>query len=344
MINYPADKLRRLSNKIFESYGLSKENAEFVSDTLVEASLTGHDSHGVRYLPRYVERIKQGNIRVDVEPEIIRETLNTVLIDGRWAFGQLVAKKLIELAVAKAKENMVSTVGAYNCNHIGRLGYYTSWAACKGIITLMFVNVGHPIVSVYNGFGKALGTNPFSVSVPTGNDTPFLVDYATSVVAAGKIAVARSRNQKLPKHWTKDKNGCVNEDPNVLIDGGWLLPFGEHKGYGLQMTSELLGAVLTGSRTGLDPIADPPSPNGTLVIALNPDCFVGLDNFKIRTTELLMKVKELPAVSGERVLIPGEPEKEFKVKRLVEGIPLPEEIWNSILTICDELKIDANTI
>lgn len=341
MVVIPVDELKELGVNIFKAQGASEERARFLVGTLVEANLTGHDSHGVHYYVRYSEFIKNGHIKVDEEPVIVKESPSSALIDGRWTFGQVTALKVVETAVEKAKEHMVAGVGAYNCNHIGRIGYYTDWAAKHDIIATFYVNVGNMIVSVHNGLSRAFGTNPFSVSVPTGSDTPFLVDYATSVVAAGKITVARARKSKIPRHWTRDKYGRVTDDPNAMSEGGWLLPFGEYKGQGLQMASELLGAVLTGSRTGLSGITVPPSPNGVFMLAVNPEAFVGLDEFKRSTAELLGKVKSLPAVSGERVMVPGEPEKESKERRLKEGIPVPESTWGEIKALCNRLGVEV---
>jgi len=177
MVVIPVDELKELGVKIFKAQGASEERARFLVGTLVEANLTGHDSHGVYYYVRYSERINEGCIKVDEEPVIVKESPSSALIDGRWTFGQVTALKVVETAVEKAKEHMVAGVGAYK-------------AAKHDIIATFYVNVGNKIVSVHNGLGRAFGTNPFSVSVPTGSDTPFLVDYATSVVAAGKITVA----------------------------------------------------------------------------------------------------------------------------------------------------------
>jgi LDH2 family malate/lactate/ureidoglycolate dehydrogenase len=339
MVVISADELRELGLKIFTAQGTPIDKARFLVDTLIEGNLTGHDSHGIQYYVRYSERIRNGYIKPAEEPLIVKESPSSALIDGRWGFGQTTAKKLTEVAIAKAKENMVAGVGAYNCNHIGRIGYYTNLAAQNDVIATLFVNVGNPSVSVYNGLGKTLGTNPFSVSVPTNGDTPFLVDYATSVVAHGKVAVARAKHAKIPKHWARDKYGRVTDDPEDVYNGGWLLPFGEYKGYGLQMASELLGAILTGSRPGLPYVANPPSPNGVFMLAVNPEGFIGLEAFKDRASQLLRDVKKLTPVSGERILVPGEPEKESKQKRLLEGITVPEETWGQILELCKSLKI-----
>ena len=341
MVVIPAEELRELGVEIFKAQGASEERSRFLVETLVEANLTGHDSHGVHYYVMYSKRIEEGYINVDEEPVVVNESPSSAFIDGRWTFGQVTAMKVAETAVMKAQEHMVAAVGAYNCNHIGRIGYYTEWAAKHDIIASFYVNVGHPAVSVHNGLGKAFGTNPFSVSVPTCSDTPFLVDYATSVVAAGKVSVARARKSKIPRHWVRDRYGRVTDDPNATLEGGWLLPFGDYKGQGLQMICELLGAVLTVSRTGLSGVTTPPSPNGVFMVAVNPEAFVGLDEFKARTAELLERVKGLPAVAGERVMVPGEPEKESKERRLSEGVPVPDSTWDAIRDLCGRLGVEV---
>jgi LDH2 family malate/lactate/ureidoglycolate dehydrogenase len=339
MIVVPAERLLKLGIDIFKAQGLANDKAEFLVETLVEASLTNHDSHGVRYFITYSDRIKGNHIKVDAEPIIVQETPTTAHIDGRYAPGQITAKKLTEVAVAKAKENMVSAVGAFNCNHIGRIGYYTNWAAKHGVVTLLFVNVGGPSVGVYGGMGKAFGTNPVSVAIPTGEAKPFLTDFATSVVASGKLAVARAKHAKIPLHWTRDKKGKPTDDPFDMNDGGWLLPFGEYKGYALQLVSELLGAVLTGSRVGMDPDQIPPSTNGVFMIAVDPEAFVGLDTFREGVDDVISRVKEIKPEPGKRVMIPGEPEWESKEVRLADGIPIPEETWEGIVKKTEEMGL-----
>ena len=340
MIVLSADTLRELGAAIFTALGAPRDKAEFVAETLVEASLTGHDSHGVSYFVRYSDRIRQGFIDVDAEPVVVKETVSSALVDGRWAFGQVTAMRVMELAMEKAKAHVISAVGAYNCNHIGRVGYYTSSAARWGVVAMMFVNVGHPSVAVHGGLGRVFGTNPFSAAAPTCNKNPFLLDYATSVVADGKVRIAREKHEKIPRHWIRDKHGGVTDDPMAILDDGWLLPFGEYKGYCLQMLMELMGAVMTGSRTGLDPAKEPPSPNGVFAIAIDPEGFVGPEAFKQRAEEVFRGVKATTPKAGDRILIPGEPEWETREQRLRDGIPIPEETWSQIAKLAEELGID----
>ena len=273
--------------------------------------------------------------------EETKETKNSAFIDGRWGFGQITAKLIIETAVEKAKFEMVAAVGAYNCNHIGRLGYYTEWATRQGMIGMLFANVGNPLVAGFHGTKRTFGTNPVSIAAPT-SEHPFLMDYATSLAAMGKVNVASAKHLKIPTNWSRDKDGKPTDDPNELGKGGWLMPFGEHKGYGLQMAAELLGAVLTGSRTAMEGDRGPPSPNGVFCIAINPDAFIGLETFKEKSTEAIKVIKSRPPEEGETILIPGDPERLSKELRLREGIPLPEDTWEQIAKLCSSLGIDAN--
>lgn len=340
MIVFPVHMLKKLGTEIFAAQGLTREKAEFVADTLVEANLTGHDSHGVSYFVTYSDRIKKGYIDPRAEPTVFREMDASALVDGHWAPGQITAFRVMRIAVEKGKRHAVAAVGAINCNHIGRVGYYTNWAAGQGVVAMMFANVGHPAVTVYGGMGRVFGTNPMSVAVPTGDAKPFLLDYATSVVAEGKVSVARARHEKIPTHWTRDKDGNVTDDPFAIREGGWLLPFGEHKGYCLQLLVELLGSALTGSRSGIDPKLEPPSTNGIFAIAIDPNAFVGLDAFRNNTDSIISHVKAVKPEPGRRVLVPGEPEWETKERRMRDGIPIPDDTWVQISRLAGELGID----
>lgn len=339
MIVLPADRLRALGTAIFSAQGAPRDKAELVADTLVEASLTGHDSHGVRYFVRYSDRIRRGLVDVGAEPVVVKETASSALVDGRWAFGQVTALRVMELAAEKAEAHVVGAAGAYNCNHVGRVGYYTAWAARRGLVAMMFVNVGNQVVAIHGGLGRVFGTNPLSAAAPAGDAGPFLIDYATSVVAQGKVTIAGAENERIPTHWTRDKLGRLTDDPGDLADGGWLLPFGGHKGYCLQLLVELMGAVMTGSRSGLDPVGEPPSPNGVFAVAIDPEGFVGREAFKKRAEKVFQGVKTTTPEPGGRVLIPGEPEWETRERRLREGVPLPEETWRQITELAEEIGI-----
>lgn len=340
MVTLCPEGLKSLGTKIFTAQGSSEKDAELLSRTLVEANLTGHDSHGVHYFLHYSDRIRDGWIDPQAQPEKVEDTVSHAVIDGHWAFGQVTAMRAINLCMEKARRNIVAAVGVRRCNHIGRVGYYTQHAAKEGLISMFFVNVNHPIASVYNGLGRRFGTNPFSLSVPTKSGTPYLLDYATTVVAHGKASVARAKNEGIPKSWARDRYGRVTKDPEVLWEGGWLLPFGGHKGYALQLAMELLGGILTGSFTGFDEEVEHPSTNGLLTICLDPEGFIGLGAFKENAEEMFRYIRSTEPTDGNKILIPGEPEKLTRERLLDEGVTIPDETWTQIVRLARDLSID----
>ncbi|HDM45122.1 MAG TPA: Ldh family oxidoreductase, partial [Candidatus Bathyarchaeota archaeon] len=182
MPTFKAEQLYELGMRIFLGFGVDEEDARCVMDHLIQANLMGHDSHGVVRIKDYVNEIKEGKINVKVKPEIIHETETTAIIDGRWQFGQVIAKMGMETAIRKAEEHYVGAVGLIHCNHIGRLGAYAQMAAERGMIGLVMCNSGPPggIVAPYGGRKPRLSTNPIAAAVPTGKGKPFLMDFATS--------------------------------------------------------------------------------------------------------------------------------------------------------------------
>ena len=260
MPRFPVHEIRELEVQILTRLGAPQSYAELVVDMLVESSLVGHDSHGAHYITRYAERIKKGIIDPKAVPTVIKETASTAIIDGHWTFGQVTAKKAMEMAVEKAKSASISAVGAIHCNHIGRLGAYTSLAAERDMIGLLMVNVVHPTVQPYGGASRVLGSNPISIAAPTGASMPLLVDFATSAVAEGKVGLAAMNGKKVPLGWIVDNDGRDTDDPlefslpngsvDESIGSGRLLSFGGrdgHKGYAFSILMEILAGILTGA-------------------------------------------------------------------------------------------------
>ena len=314
--------------KILTHLGAPAEYAELVVDMLVEASLVGHDSHGVHYITRYAERIRKGIIVPKAVPEVTKETASTAIIDGHWTFGQVTAKKAVEVAIEKARKTSVSAVGATHCNHIGRLGAYTTMAAEKDMIALLMVNVVHPTVQPYGGASRVLGSNPISVAAPTGEPTPFLVDFATSAVAEGKVGwAAMNGEKKIPLRWIVDNYGHYTDNPlefsmanGAVSEKGRLVSFGardSHKAYALSILMEILGGILPGAGS----IADKEMhlyENGLLAIVLDIQSFSPITTFRKRIDSLIKKVHAEPVQTGfqyDRVQVPGEFEWRNREKR-----------------------------
>jgi len=340
-----SEQLKKISVRTFSQAGASIEEAESVSESLVEANLLGVDSHGVLRIPEYVRRIREGEIKLGAQCAIIKETTTTALVDGGFGFGQVAAKKATCIAIEKARSNNVSVVGLIRSNHIGRLGEYTSMIAEQRMIGISFCNTAPKggIVAPFGGATRRLGTHPFSVAFPS-NSFPFLLDYATSVVAEGKLRQKYYAKEKIPEGWIVDKDGRPSVDPADFYERkGALLPFGGYKGYGLSLVIDALGGILTGAHfvSHNEFIGG----NNPLIIAINISAFRPLEEFKAEVDEYFRVLKSTPPAEGfKEVMIPGEIENRTKEKRIKEGIPINDEVWLRIEGTANDLGLDLKTL
>ena len=235
-------------DRILQAAGASAAGASLVAESLVQSNLVGHDSHGVVRVRQYLDTIAAGELKPIAEPLIAQETPTITMVDARHGFGQLAARFAIDQTIRKAQAQGLAATGVFNCNHIGRLGEWVQLAADRGLIGLAFCNGGRPggLVTPYGGSGRMLGTNPIAAAVPIADHPPVVIDFSTSVVAEGKVRVARNKGQALPAGWIQDAEGRPSTNPEDLYAGGTLLPMAGHKGYGLSLLVELLGGMLTG--------------------------------------------------------------------------------------------------
>lgn len=345
-----AQQLKGIVRTIFLAARTPEDIADYVAGSLVESNLMGHDSHGVIRVPRYVEQIEKGDLQPAARPEVAKETATTAVVKGNWAFGQLTAKFGAEVAIRKAKASHVAAVGLVQTNHVGRLGEFTAMMAAAGLIGIMTTGGWRaPIggVAPYGGAGRALGTNPYSFAVPTGRHDIVLVDFATSVLAEGKLQVARAKGAPLPPGVILDKHGNPSTNAEDFYAGGVMLPFAAHKGYALSLIADLLGASLPGA----DAFVDDPAlhrifgPSGSLLIALDVEAFRPLAEFKAVVDERLGEIKDVPPAPGfAEVLIPGEPELRTKAEREREGIALPDNTWHALVETARKLGVDVSAI
>jgi LDH2 family malate/lactate/ureidoglycolate dehydrogenase len=316
--------------------GTPRHIAEDVAEILIQANLTGHDSHGVLRIPAYLKSINEKRLDPAAEPEFSKETANSFVIDGNDGFGQYIARKAVNLAIEKAKKENVCCASFLHTNHIGRLGQYAETAAkagCIGIVTHGIVGHGWARVTPYGGAKGIFSTNPFAIGIPTGDDSPFVLDVATSVVAEGKVQVARSKNAELPPGCILDKNGNPSVKPADLYDGGFLLPFGNHKGYGLGLFTALMGGLAGGTFAG-----KAGTMKGEFIMVINVGAFGPPENYQQSVQGVLDLVRGVPPASGfDEVMVPGDFESRNRKKRLVEGIELPE-------TICGQLQEEADKL
>ncbi len=345
MIVQSASTLTEISQRIFQAVGCSDDIAKRVTAALVDANLCGHDSHGVIRIPTYVEAVREGHVVADARPSVIRQTAVTALVDGHWAFGQVSAAYATQVAIEKAKGAGVSMVGIVRCNHIGRLGEYSTMASDAGVALIIVAGGfgGRGVSAVPFGGSKPLfGTNPISVGIPAGVQPDVLVDFATTAVAAGKIEVARAKKAPLPPGSIVDREGRPTTDPEDYYKGGALLPFGGHKGYALSVMVEFLGRVMTGADAYAEGTRGGPvyGHSGTLVLAMDPTVFVDAAQYADAADATLARLKDVPPAPGSSgVMIPGEPEARSRAQRLVNGIPLAEDTWEKIQSTARSLGV-----
>jgi uncharacterized oxidoreductase len=342
-----ADRLRTISIDIFKALGLAADKAQTIANLLVEANLAGHDSHGVLRLPQYVLGIQNKTIDPNVEIEIVTETPSSVVINGHWGLGQIIATHAMKLAIAKAKAHAISTVNVYNCNHSGRLADYVMMAAEAKMIGLLFVN-GHGAdqgVAPWGGIARRLGTNPIACAIPTGQEEAMVIDLTTSVVAGGKIRAYLTRSEALPEGWVIDSAGDPSTDPATYFDDpkGALLPFGEiagHKGYGLSLLVDVLAGAMC--EAGCSRPAAPKLGNAFLAIVINIEEFTPMEDFEAHVAQLINCVKASPTAPGfDEILIPGERSARTRRQRLANGIPLDEVTWERLVETARQVGISV---
>lgn len=238
-------QLHDLTAGIFRQAGAPQDLADQVAEVLVDNHLAGHDSHGILRIPEYLKSIADGEIVPGARPEVIQETPASALIQGHWALGQATGIFAADLAIAKAKANQVAVVSVVQAAHTGRLAAFTERAARQDVVMFMAIGtVDRPMTAPFGGAAAVLGTNPVAFSLPNPAGAPVTLDIATSAIAAGKVKVAKARHEDLPPDVIVDKHGNPTVNPQDFIDGGFLLPFGGHKGYALAVIAELLSGPL----------------------------------------------------------------------------------------------------
>ncbi|MGL5095110.1 MAG: Ldh family oxidoreductase [Planctomycetia bacterium] len=341
MPTFAPDVLQRIAESLLLGMGASADEAFIVADHLVSSNLAGHDSHGVIRLPQYAQHAKDGQIKLGQAVEILRETPTTALMCGKYTWGQVVATKAMDLAVEKARANGCAAVAVRECYHVGRVGVYPLRAAEQGLIAKVWCN-GHGVVRVapWGGTEPRLATNPIAIAIPTGG-RPVLVDITTSVVAEGKVRLAKNKGVSVPDGWLLDKNGLPTNDPADLYTGGSLLPFGGavgHKGFGLSLVVDLLGGAATGDGCGAMPGVA--VGNGLLIEVVDPTCFQTRDEYLRSVDEFLAYVrgsKPKPGVS--EILLPGEPEFRTEDERRKTGVSVDDGTWGQLQKLAGQLGV-----
>ncbi|MDW8048320.1 MAG: Ldh family oxidoreductase [Nitrososphaerota archaeon] len=338
---FPAKYLIDVGIRVFEAAGVPEDESKLIADLLVRANMVGQDSHGVIRIIQYVDAIQKGKVKPGAQIEVVRETPSTALINGNWGFGQVVAKKSMEIAIQKAKENGISTVCAFNLYHIGRLADYTEMASKYNMIGVAMVNSTR-MVAPHGGRERVLSTAPLSYAFPTGSGMPLILDMSTSACAEGKIRIALHKGEKLPLGYIIDGEGNLSTNPEDLYRGGAILPMGGeiagHKGFGLAIVVEILAGILSGAGCAYE---NEKFGNGVFFQAINISNFMQPEEFKRRVDGLIKAVKSSKLRPGySEILIPGELEYRMLEKRSKEGIYVPERTWKEIQAIAERVGIN----
>ena len=337
---FQASYLHAMTRQLLIAADTPRHIAENVAEILVNANLAGHDSHGVIRIPSYLQGISDGGTQPAAEPEFVSETANTLRVDGKHGFGHHTARKAMERAIEKAKEADVCSVSLIYTGHIGRLGEYAEAAAragCIGITTNGSGAKGGGNIVPFGGAIGALGTDPISVGVPTGDDAPFIIDFATSMIAGGKILFAQSRGVDLPEGCIVDKHGAPSVKTADFYDGGFLLPFGKHKGYALSLLMCLLGG-LSGAFD-----VEQGRMGGQFMQVMNVDAFTPLKAYQRGVRAFLDGIKSTPPAPGfDEVLVPGDYERRSRVQRLAHGIEVPDTTYQQIREWVEQLNVSLS--
>lgn len=336
------EKLYAVMAAIVRASGAPDDLAQQVADVLVANSLAGHDSHGILRIPEYMQSVRKGEIVATARPQILKETATSALIGGNWAFGQVTAIYAADIATAKAKAAGVAVVSVVQAGHTGRLAAFTERAARQNVAIFMAIGtVGNPMTAPHGGATALLGTNPIAFSIPNAAGTPVTLDFSTAAIAAGKIKVAKAQHTQLPPNSILDRDGRPTTDPQAFFDGGFLLPFGEHKGYALAVIAELLSGALAGA----DAYPGVATRSGIFMVAFDAAVFRPLAEFERALAGTLSRIKAVPPRPGfEEVLIPGEPEERKRVQRERDGVPIAEDTWQAVRNVAAGLGVDIEAI
>jgi uncharacterized oxidoreductase len=337
--------LIRAIEAVVAAGGSDAREAKIVADNLVTANLTGHDSHGVGMIPRYVDSLLEGGLKVNQHPAMKFDGGAMISLDGQQGYGQVIGLEAMEIGIARARKHGMCVMGLARAHHLCRIGQWAEQAVAAGLISLQFTNViSRSIVAPYGGADARFGTNPVTIGIPIPGEPPFILDMATSAVAQGKIRVAHNKREQVSQEWLIDDQGFPTTDPRygVIEPFGALRTFGLHKGYGLAVVCELLGGALTGGGTWhSDDRSKKRVWNGMLTILIDPGRLGTGDAFASETTAFLASLRKSPVAPGfDKVRIAGEPEREMRAKREHEGIPVDENTWEEIVAAGAKLKLE----
>lgn len=349
------DQLYQFSKHVFLKIGCSETDADTAAKVLVSADVRGIDSHGVARLTGYVRLWEAKRVNATPNIQIIHETPSTATIDGDAGLGLVVAPKAMQIAINKAKNVGTGWVSVGNSNHFGIAGYHAMMALDHDMIGIAMTNASALVAPTFS-IEKMLGTNPIAVAIPAKEQPAFVADFATTTASNGKLEILQRKNAEAPLGWVQDKDGNATTNASALKQQGAMLPLGgdrdhgSHKGYALGSIVDIFSAVLSGGSYG--PWA-PPFPAyiampenmpgkglGHFFGAMRVDAFRPAEEFKQHMDNWISRFRDAKPASGQnKVLIPGDPEREMEAERMNNGIPVIDAVVADLKTLEDKLGV-----
>src|SRR4051794_25242389 len=343
-----APALAGFATDVLTALDVPRDDAELVADSLVQADLWGHSSHGLLRLPWYAARLRSGAMTARTRPAVLADAGALVLLDGRDGIGQVLTERARTLAMERARAHGVGLVGVRNSNHFGTAMYFTRRAAEEGCVAMLTTNAS-PAMAPWGGREKVLGTNPWSIAAPGPDGRVVAVDIANTAVARGKIYLAESRGEPIPETWALTAEGAPTTDPaeGVL---GVILPMAGHKGYAITFLMDVLSGALTGSGIGTD-VHGPYEPEaqsrcGHLFLAVDTSAFGDVAGYEQRVRRLIDQVKGVPLAHGfDEVFYPGELEDRNAAANITAGgVLVSQQTRTELHQLARDLDVPAGAL
>ncbi|MGZ8524256.1 MAG: Ldh family oxidoreductase [Chitinophagaceae bacterium] len=356
--NFSFPQLYNFTKAVFQKIGCSDEHAGTATQSLLSADLRGVDSHGVARLSGYVRLWEVNRVNATPDIKVIYETPSTAVVDGDSGLGLVVAPFAMKIAIEKAKQVGTGWVSVQNSNHFGIAAHHAMMALEYDMIGIAMTNAS-PLVAPTFSIDKMLGTNPICVTAPAGTEPPFVADLSTTTAANGKLEIFQRKNLQTPGGWVQDKDGNPSNDPGILKKGGALLPLGgdrehgSHKGYALGAVVDIFSALLSGANYA--PWVPPfpayvPMPSqqpgkgiGHFLGAMRIDAFRPASEFKKDMDHWIQGFRCCKTIPGEeKVLVPGDPERELQAERMQYGISLLDSVIKDLKEVGNKFGVELD--
>ena len=342
-------ELKAFCCQAYMKVGVPADEAEIIAGLLARSDLRGVETHGVTRLPIYILRLQKGYVRKECQLASLKDKGPTAFLEAHGSMGHIVAYRAMKKAVGKAQEHGLGWVSVKDSGHFGVAGLFPMMALDKDFIGYVVSNSA-PMMFPWGGRERIVGNNPMAYAIPADKCPPVVLDFSLGVVSSGRLILARKSGEKIPLGWAVDKDGLPTDDPYEGYEGGGsLMPVGGHKGYGMALVHEMLTALLTGGKwTSVIKSLyeeDESGIQGTChsFVAIDPDCFVGRDEFKREMDRYITNIKQsAKARNCAEILIPGEPELRTENERLKSGIPIAPATTSELVALGKSLGISVS--